>query len=434
MNRFLILLQFLFLTFSSLPVMAQFSLVGEVRPRSEFRNGFKTTRDPDTDPAFFIEQRSRIYLDYQRKNLRFHIAIQDIRIWGNAAQIYKTDPALTNLFEGWGSLNMAGNWWLKVGRQVISYDNQRFLGGLDWAQQGRSHDAVMVSYVSAEKGLTLDIAFAYNQNVPYEPANLTGTAYIGIANYKTMQYARLNKKFDKGNLSALVHNDGQQTVDTAMAYRQTLAVYTAWDLGDVSLGGDMYYQTGKNASKMSVSGLMVAAYVTIKTRVSPITFGFDYLSGTPYDEQEKDLSFNPLYGTNHKFYGHMDYFYVGNPHGQGGNLGGLIDLYLTTDFKLSEKSALAGNVHYFASPVSVYDPEHFTSTLSASLGPEIDLAYSLKISGDASLWLGYSHIFPTESMVAIKRGGGDTSAMHNWAWVMIQFKPTLFVSDKPSDK
>ncbi|MDZ7608893.1 MAG: hypothetical protein U5K79_25710 [Cyclobacteriaceae bacterium] len=41
-----------------------------------------------------------------------------------------------------------------------------------------------------------------------------------------------------------------------------------------------------------------------------------------------DKSFNPLYGTNHKFYGYMDYFYVGNSHGQVGNgtTSGLIDL------------------------------------------------------------------------------------------------------------
>ena len=409
---------------------AQFSIMGEIRPRTEFRNGFKTTRDTDTDPAFFVEQRSRIYLHFQREKLEFQVTAQDIRIWGTADQIYKSDPSLTNLFEAWARYNFAGNWWIKVGRQSISYDNQRFLGGLDWAQQGRSHDAAMVTYQNGTKGITLDMAFAFNQNFSFEPARLSGTEYFGTANYKTMQYARIKKDFESGGLSVLFHNDGQQTADTSMAYRQTIGAYTSWDLGSVSVGGGIYFQVGKNAAKKQGSGVLLAAFITAKTKLTPITLGVDYLSGTSYDEQEKDKSFSPLYGTNHKFYGYMDYFYVGNAHGQGGNLGGLVDLYVNTNFKLGEKSSLAADFHYFASPVAVYETAQYVDEISRSLGPEIDLVYSIKMAKDATFWLGYSHIFPSESMVALKRGVGDTSAMHNWVWAMIQFKPTLFLSEK----
>ena len=44
---------------------AQFKLGAEIRPRAEFRNGFKTPKIEGAQPAFFIEQRSRLYFDYK---------------------------------------------------------------------------------------------------------------------------------------------------------------------------------------------------------------------------------------------------------------------------------------------------------------------------------------------------------------------------------
>ena len=80
----------------------QFTLSGEIRPRAEFRNGFKTLNTEANDPAFFIEQRSRINFGYKNEKLGFKLSLQDVRIWGNAAQIYKDDPALTNVYEAYG--------------------------------------------------------------------------------------------------------------------------------------------------------------------------------------------------------------------------------------------------------------------------------------------------------------------------------------------
>lgn len=79
------------------------------------------------------------------------------------------------------------------------------------------------------------------------------------------------------------------------------------------------------------------------------------------------------------------------------------------------------------SPVEVADPNDGTQTLSSSLGTEIDLVYGVKLHKAVNLKAGYSHMFATESMVAIK-GTGDNTLMNNWAWLMLTFKPTLFES------
>lgn len=410
-------------------LLAQFTLTGELRPRTEFRNGFKKLRDKSTDPAFFIEQRSRLYIDYTKDKIQLNITLQDVRMWGSTNQIYKTDPTLQNVYEAWAKYAFNEMYAFKVGRQALNYDNARFLGNLDWAQQGRSHDALLFTKADGDKNCNLHLAFAFNQQIPFEPTKLSGTEYFNMNNYKTMLYGWWNKKFDNGAMSVLFHNDGRQAADTTIANRQTYAVLGNFNLGGIKLDGEFYYQGGKNVSKTSVNAMLIAVHGTLNTDVTPITLGFEYLSGTSMADGT-DKSFNPLYGTNHKFYGFMDYFYVGNGHGQGGKTSGLIDLHLKTKFKLSQKSSLMANLHYFASPVKIYKTFDTTGdTFGSSLGTEIDLVYTMMLTKDVKFNLGYSQMFATETMEAVK-GGGDKSAMQNWAWAMIAFKPQLFTTSK----
>ncbi|MCK5699925.1 MAG: alginate export family protein, partial [Cyclobacteriaceae bacterium] len=291
---------------TSTELFAQLTLTGELRPRTEFRNGFKKLRDAGTDPAFFIEQRSRLYIDFKKDKIWLNIALQDVRIWGTVNQIYKADPSLQNVYEAWARYSFNEKYAFKVGRQAMNYDNARFMGNLDWAQQGRSHDALLFIKQDADRNCQLHLAFAYNQNV-FEPSKLSGNDYLNMNNYKTMIMGWWNKKFEDGGISVLFHNDGRQVAsDTSMAHRQTYAVLGNYNLGEIKLDGELYYQGGKNKSKTSVSGLLFTVHGTYTTDITPLTLGFEYLSGTSRAD-DKDKSFNPLYGTNHKFYGFMDY-------------------------------------------------------------------------------------------------------------------------------
>ena len=411
-------------------LFAQFTLTGELRPRTEFRNGFKKLREKSADPAFFIEQRSRLYVDFKKDKIWLNIALQDIRMWGSTDQIYKSDPTLQNVYEAWARYAFNERYAFKIGRQAMDYDNARFMGNLDWAQQGRSHDALLFTKVDAERNCQLHLAFAYNQQIDFEPGKLSGNEYLGVKNYKTMLFGWWDKKFDNGGMSVLFHNDGRQVQsDTSMAYRQTYGVLGNYNFGEIKLDGELYYQGGKNGADTKVSGLLFTIHGSYTTDITPITLGFEYLSGTSRAD-DTDKSFNPLYGTNHKFYGFMDYFYVGNNHGQSGRTSGLIDVHLKTKFKLGKKSNLLANLHYFASPAKIYKTFNTSGeTFGSTLGTELDLVYTLVLTKDVKFNLGYSHMFATETMEAVK-GGGDKSALQNWAWAMIAFKPQLFTTAK----
>ena len=402
----------------------QFTLSGEIRPRAEFRDGFKTINTAASDPAFFIEQRSRLYFNYQEDRLQFHLALQDVRIWGGTSQIYKADNALTNLYEAWGEYQFSSRASVRVGRQALDYDNARFLGDLDWAQQGRSHDAVKFVYQDTS-GWELHVGGAYNQGYdPPEPRRVAGTFYDVNGNYKTMQFAWLHKSWASASASLLILNDGRQRSDSTVAFRQTYGFVGNWSLGDVKLGNEIYYQGGKDPAGLDVSAWLLAANATFNTAVTPLTLGVDYLSGSDAQDQTNH-AFNPLYGTNHKFYGLMDFFYVGNNHGQEGRTAGLVNFYAKAKFKLGEKSALITHVHHFQSPTAVQPGEGSGENLSSGLAQEIDLVYNLNISPTINFKLGYSHLFSTESLEALK-GGAERQGANQWAWSMISFRPTFF--------
>ncbi len=422
---------------------AQMTITGEINARPEFRNGFKSPILDSQDPAFFIEQRSRVYFNYKTEKYEIQFNLQDIRMWGGDGQVYKSSSALTAVHNAWARYYFNDAWSFKLGRQTISYDNQRFLGGLEWAMQGRQHDALLFLY--EKDGLKVHVGGAFNQNPVdgAEPARLVSTNYTSpgnspyhaTGNYKHMEYLWANKKFESGLTGSLyLVNDARQDmalgvpVDGSVNARQTYGLMLGFPVNDqLKLDGEFFYQGGKVANDTDLSALMFSASATLKTDITPLTLGIDYLSGDDESTADKIESFAPAFGTNHAFYGYMDYFYVGN-----GHAGGLQDIYLKTKFSFAGGS-LTGHLHYFMSAADVTDSE--SNTADKGLGTEIDLVYVKQLAEGVTWKLGYSHMFDTDAMKAVK--GMDVNAdtgMNNWAWTQIIFKPVLYKSKKAEDK
>lgn len=429
MNRPIKVLVLLYLCIVSFHTHAQLTFGTQIRPRAEFRNGFKTLSGEGRSPAFFIEQRARLFADYNAEKFQVRINFQDIRIWGSTSQIYKTDPNVaTNVFEAWGLYRLSESWSFKVGRMAWDYDNARFLGDLRWAAQSRSHDGLVLSYENRDSGVKLDVGGAYNQ-VGFEPTILSETFYSGVNNYKTNQFLHINKKFDNTKISFLIHNDGRQVQsDSSLAMRQTYGLFGSGAIGNIGVGGELFYQGGKNANDVGVNAYLISAFLQLKTSLTPITIGFDYLTGTSIKDTE-DKSFNPLYGTNHKFYGYMDYFYVGNTHGQGGAIAGLLDIHLKTKFKTGNHSSLVVNTHMFQSAANLYDPADVSVSKSKYLGTEVDMVYTLQVEEYVKLNIGYSQMFAGNSMELVKSAPGEANAFNNWVWLMLDFYPSVILKE-----
>ena len=408
---------FIFLFVTLQLSIGQLGLSGELRVRPEYRRGYKTLAYPDQDPAFFISQRTRLKLHYGEERFIFHVALQDVRTWGSTSQLNISD-GFFSIHEAWGEVHISKQFGLKVGRQELAYDNHRILGSVNWAQQGRSHDLLLLKF--EKNSFKWHTGLAYNQ----DQQQLSTNFYSVQGNYKTMQFIWLHSEFENTRGSILVLNNGVQNADSTVSFSQTMGTYLNFDLGNLKLILSGYYQMGKDALKKDLS----AGYANIEL-AWPLnnglipSIGLEYLSGTDQSNVLTNNSFSPLFGTNHKFNGHMDYFFVGNHM----NNVGLTNPYLKLVYKL-KKWVLNGAIHYFSSSAKVLDPSDPTNTLKNYLGTEVDLSLSRKIQKNIFINAGYSHMFATNTMEAIK--GGDSSTTNNWAWLMLAFTPDFLNSNK----
>ncbi|WPR74525.1 alginate export family protein [Algoriphagus sp. NG3] len=396
----------------------EFTLDADIRPRFEYRHGFGNLFLDDSKAAAFVTQRSRLNLAFQDEKLSLYFSVQDVSTWGDTQQFSATDDNNSfSLFQAWIRYSFTDYWALKLGRQTISYDDQRILGEVDWAMQGRFHDAAMIQY--SKNKFKLDLTFAYNQ----EQQNLVNSAYTltGAFSYKTMQMAHLTKAWDRASFSFLFLNNGFQKftndpvpLANGLYYRQTTGTYFSFPLSSLTVTGSAYLQTGRANPTTDLNAYQYMLEAKYKAGKATLIAGFESLSGTDQVSEEKNKSFFPLYGTNHKFNGYMDYFYVGN----FANNVGLNDVYGKIALPTGEKSTIGLNAHFFFANAELADD------LSKNLGTELDLVYGKSIGKYVKLAAGYSQMFATESMSAVK-GGNTSNNTNNWGWVQLIVNPRL---------
>ena len=424
----------LFLLIDATTGRSQTVISMEIRPRAELRHGFKDLMSDSEHSAFFIEQRSRLNLSFQNEKITSSIRLQDIRIWGETAQINKSDNLLS-VHEAWAQYAFNKKFSVRAGRQELVYDDHRILGNLDWAAQARSHDALKFIYFDSTWMLHAAAAFNQNSNIP-EPGKLTDNFYSapggfpqvggGQPNYKYMQMFWGERTIGKFYTSFLFLNTGWQMPDTTINNLTTAGINPSISITKkVRILGSYYYQFGNDRTNANVNAYLLSLSLNITNAKSSHFIGFDKLSGTDA-LATKSKTFDPLFGTHHKFYGLMDYFYVGNPHMQQGRTIGIQYFFVRSKFSVGPKTFLLTELHHFVSPVKIIDPENLNGHLSSTLGSEADLILQHSFHKDFVVHLGYSQMFATRSLKAIK--GGDNKELNNWAWLMLTFKPEIFNS------
>ncbi len=389
----------------------------QLRPRYEYRNGFKSLISNDDEATSFISQRSRLYFNYKQEKLKAKLSLQNIRTWGDVATTATADKNGIALFEAWAQYDLDAKWSARLGRQVISYDNQRIFGEIDWAQQAQSHDAAVITF--HPKNQQLDLGFALNANA--ENVLAPKTAYT--TNYKNLQYAWYHAQVNKLNLSLLLLNTGYEFEKSIgnleTDYKQTFGTYLTFKEKKWDTNFGAYGQTGKSADK-KVNAWYAGAYLGYAvTNTFKAGLGYEYLSGKNQNDSSTDIkSFNPIFGTNHGFNGFMDYFYVGNHQ----NSVGLQDAYLKLNYT-SNKWQFTLMPHIFNAPNTILDASN--NEMDSYLGTEFDFTVNYTIQKDIVATAGYSQMFGSGTLERLKNvtNAADTN---NWAWVMVSFSPRLF--------
>jgi hypothetical protein len=429
-----ILYALLFIIICQESARSQFTLSAQIRTRSELRDGQGAPLPKGADPSFFLSQRTRLNGLFSMYRLKVGLSVQDVRVWGqDVSTINRTTSQDNNgimVHEAWAEIllsdtsNKKSSLNLKIGRQELIYDDQRLIGNLDWLQQGRRHDAALLKYL--HKDYSVHVGAAYNQNKEgasgtiynATPAGNYAATTNGGVMYKSLQFLYAGKKFKQGNASFLFFSDqfskySTETVEGVAVKTFVPGVWSKFTTGfyynnifnRISLSGSAYRQFGKNNSGQGLNASMFTIAGGYQLGKLNAGAGFDYTS----------KSFDPLYGTPHKFWGLMDYFYAGSGFGRNG----LLDYYARLKYKTSPRLLLNADVHHFASATAADNGRK-------KFGEEIDLVATFEVTKQILVEGGYSHFFNTTLLTSPSvKNIQQSKPAANWAYVMINIKPEL---------
>jgi hypothetical protein len=264
------------------------------------------------------------------------------------------------------------------------------------------------------------------------PGNYTGNTNGGN-NYKSLEFVYAGRKLAKGNISFLfltdqfsryhvdsVNNAPVKVWEGSTYSRMTTGLYFINTFQRLTLTGAAYYQFGKNADGLDLSGtLLSGAFQYAVNPVFSAGAGIDYTSGG--GSGNTSHAFDPLYGTPHKFWGFMDYFYAASGFGNRG----LQDYYIKTKIKPGKKWLITADAHEFYSasdiPAAVDKP-----ALTRRFGTEADLVAVYTLTPMIAFEGGYSHFWNTNSLTAAGvKNVANASSNSNWAYLMVSIRPSF---------
>ncbi|MEM6278392.1 MAG: alginate export family protein [Verrucomicrobiota bacterium] len=269
------------------------------------------------------------------------------------------DPESHELNQAWLSYSDPSDiWGLKVGRQGINLDGQRFIGTVGWRQNMQTYDAVGVTFDPTDE-LSVYYAFIWQVNrifgsEAFVPGftDFKGNSHVFNAKYTGLPFGTLTSyvySLDLGNVAGDINSS---------------------DTFGFSLTGDFvadstYYLEYAHQVDGAQNPLDYAANY-VHANVAKSLFGLKTTVGYEYLGSDNGRGFATPLATLHKFNGFADQF-LNTP------AGGLTDVYISVGTKLVGINFAAG-YHYF-----------WDDGLDVALGQEIDLVASKAITDNISV-------------------------------------------------
>lgn len=399
----------------------------------EMRLGGLEASDPANEEtkskenAYFLMERTRLTLNYKRTGLETKVTAQHNGVWGQSGK------GNFNLNEAWAKLSMKNGLFAQIGRQALAYDDERIIGTNDWAMASLTHDVFRFGYEG--HGHKAHAILAFNQNVE----NTYGGTYYtnGGQAYKTMHTLWYHYDLPKMPLGASLlfmnigmqagEKDGEGDKAPRTEYQQLLGAYVCYAPKDLKVEASYYHQMGKNEDGIKIDAWMASLYARKQlNRQLAVVTGYDYLSGDKYfavpaqgmigyTQHKVIKGFNPVYGSHHRFYGLMDYFYVQTYF--DGFTPGLQQVYVGAEYKPIDRLTLRTKYHYMAIATKLEDTD-------MTLGHDIDIEAAYQIMDDVQFSAGFSYMTGTETMEKLKRADHNESL--RWGWFSLIISPRIF--------
>ena len=120
-------------------MFSQFTVDGEFRTRAELRNGYKELASESNYLNLLSGQRSRLIMNFKDTGYSFRFTMQDARVWGQNGNM-----GTNAIYEAWAEISPSSNFSFRLGRQALSYDDQKILSSRNFSNSGASYDAALL--------------------------------------------------------------------------------------------------------------------------------------------------------------------------------------------------------------------------------------------------------------------------------------------------
>ncbi|MBI3313786.1 MAG: alginate export family protein [Candidatus Omnitrophica bacterium] len=373
---------------------------GEARYRLELRNNFNFNDRTYEDDAlnlfrlrFNLNIKAGPYAQFFVEGQTAQSSAQS-SIDRSAAFVNELD--LRQLYADFKSPVKAIPLQLKAGRQVLSYGNQRFVGGFEWSNVARVFDAVKVVYPLNEKFQT-DVFIAHPVRTDKEKADPTvhHDHFYGI-------YSVLKPLKDHilDTFLFIRHDSDEGIRGERSGEFGPLKEYTAGNrfkgkIKNFDYETEYAFQFGSRAHDDIAAWAFhqQAGYVFAPIFWTPRVYAeYNHASGDKNPADGRYGNFDNLFPTNHDKYGFMDFLSLRNMNNIRLGMGVIPHpaLSLSADFHWffldTNKS------HWFNASQAVLRSTR--ANARKELGQELDFLLKWKINNFVDFLMGYSHFFP----------------------------------------
>ncbi len=272
-------------------------------------------------------------------------------------------------FDGWIPASM-----VKVGRQGINLDNQRYVGTVAWRQNMQTFDAVTVEAKPMDE-LTMIYGYVNHVERIFGSGDIANPAHTDFDGHSHLINVACGKLVLFAYFFDLENDAGAANSNQSFGAHLTQPLFDEF----LTLYGEYGYQTDAFDSPLDYGANYFHATASFDTKPVGLLFGYEYLGS------DNGVGYKFPLGTNHAFNGYADKF-LSTP------AQGLQDAYVSGSAELPFD--LTGKLYYH---------KFHAVSGGANFGDEVDLVLIKKLNDNLTILGKYAYFWSDGDFADIQR-------------------------------